>query len=92
VPELYEIDDVLAIFQAEGFEAAAARLAFRFVPAAGHGHHDHGHLIEWINYYYDQKLLLRFRRNASGGLEHAVRREPQDGEPTAHVPLRRTMT
>ncbi len=61
MPRLYEIDEVIAVFQAAGFEAAAARLAMRFVPAAGHGH-DGGRLLDWLDYYYDQKLLLRFGR------------------------------
>jgi SAM-dependent methyltransferase len=62
LPELYDIDEVIAAFTAAGFHAAAARLAFRFVPAAGHGHHDRGRLVDWLDYYYDQKLLLRFSR------------------------------
>ncbi len=62
LPPLYDIDDVVATFRAAGFEASAARLALRFVPAAGHGHHEGGQLFDWLNYYYDQKLLLRFGR------------------------------
>jgi hypothetical protein len=61
MPKLYEIDEVIAIFQTAGFAAAVARLAMRFVPAVGHGH-DGGRLLEWLDYYYDQKLLLRFDR------------------------------
>ena len=42
---------------------AGARLAVRFVPAAGHHGHDRGRLLDWLDYYYyDQKLLLRFTR------------------------------
>jgi SAM-dependent methyltransferase len=63
MPALYEIDDVVAIFQAAGFEAAASRLPMRFVPAVGHLHDRR--LLDWLDYYYDQKLLLRFSR-ASG--------------------------
>jgi SAM-dependent methyltransferase len=63
VPELYAIDDVVAVFQAAGFEAAASRLAMRFIPAVGHLHDRR--LLDWLDYYYDQKLLLRFSR-ASG--------------------------
>jgi SAM-dependent methyltransferase len=62
LPALNDIDDVVSVFEAVGFEAAAARLAFRFVPAAGHHGHDRGRLLEWLDYYYDQKLLLRFTR------------------------------
>jgi SAM-dependent methyltransferase len=62
IPALNDIDDLISVFEAAGFEAAAARLAVRFVPAAGHHGHDRGRLLEWLDYYYDQKLLLRFTR------------------------------
>jgi hypothetical protein len=62
LPELYEIDDVVAVFQTAGFEAAIGRLAFGFIPAAGHGHHEHGRLLEWLRYYSEDKLMLRFTR------------------------------
>ncbi|HEV2310938.1 MAG TPA: hypothetical protein VGU73_10455, partial [Acidimicrobiia bacterium] len=62
LPPLYDVDDVVATFEAEGFEASASRLAVHFVPVAGHGHHERGRLLEWLDYYYDQKLMLRFRR------------------------------
>jgi SAM-dependent methyltransferase len=59
LPQLYEIDDLIAVFRGAGFDAAASRLAMRFVPAAGH-ERDDGRLLDWLDYYYDQKLLLRF--------------------------------
>jgi SAM-dependent methyltransferase len=62
LPELYDIDDVVGTFRGAGFESSAARLAMRFVPAGGHGHHDRSQLLDWLDYYYDQKLLLRFSR------------------------------
>jgi SAM-dependent methyltransferase len=62
LPELYDIDDVVGTFRRAGFEASAARLAMRFVPVAGHGHHDRSELLEWLEYYYEHKLLLCFRR------------------------------
>jgi SAM-dependent methyltransferase len=65
MPKLYDIDEVIAVFEAAGFEAAAARLAMRFVPASGHGHDRPPRLLDWLDYYYDQKLLLRFGRPAS---------------------------
>lgn len=62
LPPLNDIEDVIAVFEGAGFEAAAARLGVRFVPAAGHHGHDRGRLLDWLDYYYDQKLLLRFTR------------------------------
>jgi len=62
LPRLYEVDEVVEVFQAAGFEAAVARLAIRFVPAAGHGHHESGRLLDWLDYYSDQKPVLRFAR------------------------------
>lgn len=64
LPKLYGIDEVIAVFGAAGFDAAASRLAMRFVPAVGHGHDDPSRLLEWIDYYYEQKLMLRFSRPA----------------------------
>jgi SAM-dependent methyltransferase len=63
LPEINDID-VVAVFDAAGFEAAAARLAVRFVPAAGHHGHDRGRLLDWMDYYYHHKLMLRFARPA----------------------------
>jgi SAM-dependent methyltransferase len=67
LPELYDIDTVVGVFQAAGFEAAASRLAMRFVPAAGHRHQVGSRLLEWLDYYYDQKLMLRLSRTAETG-------------------------
>jgi len=68
LPELYDIDAVAAAFQVAGFQVAAARLSVGFIPASAH--HSHAHaahqdrtgLLDWMGYYYDQKLLLRFTR------------------------------
>ena len=62
LPPLNDIEDVIGVFEGAGFVAAAARLAVRFVPAAGHHGHGRGRLLDWLDYYYDQKLLLRFTR------------------------------
>ncbi len=70
LPPLYDVDDVVAVFEAVGFEAAASRLAVRFIPVAGHGHHERGRLLEWLDYYYDQKLMLRFRRPRHASESH----------------------
>jgi SAM-dependent methyltransferase len=64
LPPLYDIDDVVAVFRTTGFDAAASRLAIRFVPTVGHAQHGPGRLLDWLDYYYDQKLLLRFSRAA----------------------------
>jgi len=34
MPDVYDIDDVVAAFEATAFDAAAARLAIGFMPAA----------------------------------------------------------
>src|SRR5271166_5652960 len=60
LPELYDIDGVVTVFKEAGFDAAVSRLAIRFVPTAGRGHHGRGRLVDWLDYYCDQKLLLRF--------------------------------
>jgi SAM-dependent methyltransferase len=65
LPKLYDLDEVVAVFQTAGFDAGASRLAMRFVPTAGHGHRGRGRLLDWLDYYYDQKLLLRFSRSAA---------------------------
>ena len=62
LPALNDIEDLIALFEAAGFEAAAARLRVGFVPAAGHHGHDRGRLLDWLDYYYDQKPLFRFTR------------------------------
>src|SRR5207248_10214521 len=58
LPKLYDIDEVIADFQAAGFEAAASRLAMRFVPTGGSHHGGPDRMLEWLDYYYEQKLLL----------------------------------
>jgi len=62
LPELYDIDEVVTVFKEAGFDAAASRLAIRFVPTTGRGHHGRGRLLDWLDYYCTQKLLLRFSR------------------------------
>lgn len=62
MPPLREIDEVLAAFEVEGFDAAVARLRMTFVPADGRQHHERGRTLEWLDYFYDHKLLLRFGR------------------------------
>jgi len=62
LPPLAAIDDVSATFAAAGFDVAVGRLPMRFVPVAGHGHHEHGRMLDWLEYYYEHKLVLRLER------------------------------
>jgi SAM-dependent methyltransferase len=62
LPPLYSVDDVVATFRQAGFDASMARLTIRFVPATGRGHQHEGRSLDWLTYYHDQKLLLRFAR------------------------------
>jgi SAM-dependent methyltransferase len=62
LPPLRSPDEVIAVFQGAGFTASAARLAVRFIPASGGGHHHEGRMSDWLTYYYDDKLLLGFAR------------------------------
>jgi SAM-dependent methyltransferase len=72
LPKLYDLDEVAASFQAAGFDVAAARLSVRFIPAAGPipsvgtSHSEVGGLNDWVTYYSDHKLLLRFTRPTDG--------------------------
>jgi len=61
LPALYDIDDVVVSFAAAGYEAAASRLNLGFIPTAGHV----PGLLEWLDYYNETKLLLRFTRPPS---------------------------
>jgi SAM-dependent methyltransferase len=62
LPPLYDIDEVIASFRRTGFDASVARLAIRFVPISGRGHHHEARSLEWLTYYHEHKLLLRFAR------------------------------
>lgn len=65
LPPLYDVDDVIATFQRAGFDAAVARLQIRYVPISGVGHDHEGRSLDWLRYYNDDKLLLRFARATS---------------------------
>jgi SAM-dependent methyltransferase len=62
LPPLYDIDDVVNTFAAAGYTGAASRLKLGFIPAAGHT----PRLLEWLDYYNETKLLLRFTRPPNG--------------------------
>jgi SAM-dependent methyltransferase len=58
LPALYSLDDVIRTFTGVGFQAAAARLKFGFVPLSGHARSFPADL----EYFYEHKVMLRFRR------------------------------
>ncbi len=62
LPPLNDIDDVLATFETAAFNVSVGRLPIRFVPVAGHGHHEHGRILEWLEYYYEHKVIVRAER------------------------------
>ena len=62
LPALRGVDEVLACFTGAGFDAAVARLSLGFVPWSAHGHRVGGHMADWLAYYHEQKLVLRFAR------------------------------
>ena len=61
LPPLRAVDDVLDCFTAAGFGTAVGRLALGFVPRAAHGAGG-GRMLDWLAYYHEQKLVLRFTR------------------------------
>jgi SAM-dependent methyltransferase len=64
LPPLRDLDEVVDVFEGAGFDVHVARLRVRFVPVSAHRsrHTDPGHLIDWLNYYSDDKVLFRFTR------------------------------
>ena len=74
LPELYSIDDVVAIFAAEGFDVAVGA-----VTDALHSCRrprtstSVGRMLEWLEYYYEHKLVLRLRRSGSSTRRQVAR-------------------
>ncbi len=64
LPALYDLDQVAAWFYDAGFGVAASRLRVCVVPIAAR-HLNEGRLLDWLDYYYNQKILLRFSRPES---------------------------
>ncbi|HKA83765.1 MAG TPA: class I SAM-dependent methyltransferase [Acidimicrobiales bacterium] len=64
LPKLYDLDEVVEDFEAAGFEVSVARLRMRFVPVSSRrGGHEHRQgLVDWLDYYHRDKVLLRFTR------------------------------
>jgi SAM-dependent methyltransferase len=67
LPELHDLDDVVAQFAGAGFDVSVARLQVHFVPVTGgRGGHEHRRgLADWLDYYTNDKVLFRFTRPAS---------------------------
>jgi SAM-dependent methyltransferase len=64
LPRLYDLDEVVDVFEDTGFEAAVAQLRLRFVPVSAHRDESGPtkDLIDWLDYYSRDKVLLRFTR------------------------------
>jgi SAM-dependent methyltransferase len=64
LPRLYDLDEVVEVFDGAGFEVSVARLQMRFVPvSARRGGHEHrSALMDWLDYYGRDKVLFRFTR------------------------------
>jgi SAM-dependent methyltransferase len=64
LPRLYDLDEVVEVFDGVGFEVSVARLDVRFVPvSAGRGGHEHRRgLMDWLDYYARDKVIFRFTR------------------------------
>jgi SAM-dependent methyltransferase len=66
LPRLYDLDEVVEVFDAVGFEVSVARIQMRFVPVSERrGGHEHRRgLMDWLDYYERDKALFRFTRPA----------------------------
>jgi SAM-dependent methyltransferase len=64
LPKLYDLDEVVEVFEGAGFDVSVAQLRVRFVPVSAHrgGHEHRRDLMDWLDYYRRDKVLLRFTR------------------------------
>jgi SAM-dependent methyltransferase len=64
LPKLYDLDEVVRVFAAAGFDVSVAALELRFVPVSGgRGGHEHqSGLMNWLDYYRRDKVMFRFTR------------------------------
>ena len=65
LPRLYDLDEVVEVFDGAGFDVSVARLELGFVPVSS-ARVDHEHrrrLMDWLDYYGRDKVLLRFARS-----------------------------
>jgi SAM-dependent methyltransferase len=67
LPPLYELDDVVSVFENAGFSVFVTNLKLGFVPVSAHrhGHDNRSNLLGWLDYYSREKVLLRFTRPSS---------------------------
>jgi hypothetical protein len=64
LPKLYDLDEVVEVFDGAGFDVSVAQLQVRFVPVSAHrgGHAHRRDLMDWLDYYRRDKVLLRFTK------------------------------
>lgn len=64
LPKLYDLDEVVQVFDDAGFDVSVSALQLRFVPVTGgHGGHEHRrNLADWLDYYRRDKVMFRFTR------------------------------
>ncbi len=64
LPELYDLEHVVDVFDDAGFDVSVAQLRLRFVPVTGaRGGHEHRtDLMGWLDYYTRDKVMFRFAR------------------------------
>ncbi len=64
LPRLYDLDEVIEVFDDVGFEVSVARLQMQFVPVSERrgGHQHRSGLTDWLDYYERDKVLFRFTR------------------------------
>ena len=64
LPRLYDLDEVAGLFEDTGFSVSVANLKLGFVPVSAHrhGHNHRRDLLASLDYYTQEKVLLRFTR------------------------------
>ena len=64
LPRLYDLDEVAGVFEDAGFSVSVTNLKLGFVPVSAHrhGHDQRRDLLAWLDYYTQEKVLLRFTR------------------------------
>lgn len=64
MPPIRHVDEVAQIFVEAGFDVAVARLRLDFVPVDAHREDPDAHdLAAWLDYYHEDKFLIRFTRS-----------------------------